>query len=205
MLEIYLTRHGQNKDNAEGILNGHRDEPLTEIGINQALELAGKIKNTDVKFDKVYSSPLQRALNTARIITNILELPTPEIIPQLIERDFGVMTGKPQSMIEELCKPDILKTDTITYFLNPEGAETFPQLLKRAEGMLTEIQKNHENGNVLLVTHGDFGKMIYTAYYNLDWVRVLKMFHLGNSDLLKLSSESDPADTHVYKIKQHNT
>lgn len=61
MLKIYLARHGQNEDNANGILNGHRDMPLTETGIAQANEVAEKIKNTGLSFDVVLSSPLNRA------------------------------------------------------------------------------------------------------------------------------------------------
>lgn len=204
MLKIYLVRHGQNKDNAEGILNGHRDEPLTDIGIAQAHDLASRVKDSGVSFDKVYASPLQRAYKTAEIITDAIHLPKPEIMPELIERDFGVMTGRPQSKIVELCAPDILKTDTITYFLSPEGAETFPQLLERAKKLLAKIQQQHTDGNILLVTHGDFGKMVYTAYYNLDWLEVLKLFHFGNSDMLELSPESHHTKTHLHKIVQYN-
>ena len=51
MLRIYLARHGQNVDNASGILNGHRDLPLTEIGIAQATELANNIKDAGLIFD----------------------------------------------------------------------------------------------------------------------------------------------------------
>lgn len=204
MLKIYLIRHGQNKDNAEGILNGHRDEPLTDIGIEQAHEIAAKVKDTGIVFAKVYSSPLQRAYKTAEIVTDALHLPKPEVMAELIERDFGVMTGKPQSKITELCAPDILQTDTITYFLTPEGAETFPQLLARATQLLADLRAMHTDGNILLVTHGDFGKMIYAAYYGLDWLDVLKLFHFGNSDMLELSAESLHTDTHVHKIAQHN-
>jgi probable phosphoglycerate mutase len=35
MMKIYLTRHGQNEDNLNGILNGHRDLPLTDLGRDQ--------------------------------------------------------------------------------------------------------------------------------------------------------------------------
>lgn len=204
MLRIFLVRHGQNQDNAAGILNGHRDEPLTEVGIGQAQETAAKLLETGIHFQKVYSSPLQRAFKTAEIITAKLNLPQPEVLPELIERDFGVMTGQPQAKIEELCAPDILKTDTITYFLSPSGAETFPELIMRAKKLLAKISENYADGNILLVTHGDFGKMIYAAYYNLDWLEVLTMFHFGNSDLLELSPTSPAADPHVHKIFQHN-
>jgi hypothetical protein len=46
--------------------------------------------------------------------------------------------------------------------------------------------------------------MTYAAYYSLDWLGVLKLFHLGNSDMLELSAQSHHVDTHVHKIKQHN-
>ena len=205
MLKIYLARHGQDKDNASGILNGQRDEPLSDKGIEQANEVATKTKESGIRFSHVYSSPLQRAYKTAKIITDTLGIQKPEVLGDLIERDFGIMTGKPQNTIKEVCAPDIMQTDTICYFLSPEGAETFPQLIERAKKVLNEVKEKHKDGNVLLVTHGDFGKMVYTAYYNLDWKDVLKMFHFGNSELLELSEESGPEETHVFKIQQHNS
>ena len=204
MLKIYLARHGQDMDNAKGILNGRRDELLSEKGIEQANEVATKIKESGIHFDHVYSSPLQRAHKTAEIITDTLGTKKPEVLEDLIERDFGIMTGKPQSTIKDVCSPNIVQSDTICYFLSPEGSETFPQLIERANKVLNEIKARYRNGNILLVTHGDFGKMIYTAYYNLDWKEVLTMFHFGNSELLELSEESGPEETHVFKIQQHN-
>jgi probable phosphoglycerate mutase len=205
MLKIYLARHGQNEDNAKGVLNGHRDLPLTEIGIAQATEIAGNIKEVGLTFDVVLSSPLQRALKTAEIIATVNDLPQPLIVNELIERDFGSMTGVEQSRIEELCVPDIIKTETITYFLSSEGAETFPDLLNRARVLLDEITETYKDGSILLVAHGDFGKMIYAQYYNLDWKDVLTLFHFGNSELLLLSPDSAASEAHVFKILQHNT
>jgi len=204
MLKIYLVRHGQDNDNAKGILNGHRDEPLTALGQSQAAELAEKIKNVGIQFNKVYSSPLKRAHQTAEIIVNILFLNKPDILRDLIERDFGIMTGKPVKEIESMCFPDIIKTETITYFLSPEGAETFPQLIERGRKILDKISTKHQDGNILLVTSGDIGKMIYAVYYNLDWRDVISMFHFGNSDLLLLSQDSLPKDAHVFMGKQYN-
>lgn len=206
-MKIYLVRHGQNHDNARGLLNGHRDEPLTEVGIMQAHDLADRMSAAGLSFDCVLSSPLGRAFETAKIITSTLGLTRvsdPEIMPELIERDFGMMTGKSQTQIITLCAPDILQSDTITYFLSPEGAETFPQLLKRGKNILSLITERFSDGNILLVTHGDIGKMIYAAYYDLPWRDVLLGFHFGNSDLLELSVESNADDTHALKTPQHN-
>lgn len=204
MLKIYLVRHGQDVDNENGILNGHRDSALTAIGLTQARELAAFIKGQGITFDKVYSSPLKRAYETAVEITNTLNLPAPEILPLLIERDFGVMTGQKKTDIEKLSAPKIFRTKTIVYFLEPEGGETFPQTIDRAKKLLQFIFDHHSDGNILLVSHGDFGKMIYAAYYDLPWEDVLNMFHFGNSEIILLAPGTDPAKVQIFKETQFN-
>jgi len=121
MHNIYLARHGQDEDNARGILNGQRDTSLTQIGIEQADVLAQTIEDLDLNIDKIYSSPLQRAYKTAEIVTNTLDITKPEKLDLLIERDFGIMTGKPVKDIEKLCAPNIIQSNTITYFLPTGG------------------------------------------------------------------------------------
>jgi broad specificity phosphatase PhoE len=205
MLKIYIARHGQDEDNAAGILNGHRNTPLTEKGVAQARETAEKILGLGIRFDAVYSSPLRRAYKTAAIIsgtTGSKLLPLADKL--LIERNFGIMTGKPVCDIEKLCAPQIIQAEVITYFLNPEGAETFSELLERAKMLLDKIYSLHEDGNILLVTHGDIGKMIYTKYYGLDWKSVLTQFHFGNCDLLLLSEDSPADQAHVFNAVQYN-
>jgi probable phosphoglycerate mutase len=204
MTKIYIARHGQNEDNANGILNGHRDLPLTAIGENQAHELAKGIREAGINFDVVYTSPLSRAKRTAEVVCETLDLPAPIVLDSLIERDFGVMTGKAASEVENLCAPDIVKTETITYFLSPPGAETFPELLERAGRALNQILSEHHGDTVLIATHGDFGKMLYASFYGLAWEYMLTMFHFGNAELLLLSEGVDPHIPHVVKIEQHN-
>jgi len=204
MLKIYLARHGQNIDNVNGVLNGYRDEPLTALGIAQAKTTADFIVANKLTFDIIYSSPLKRAHVTAEVIAQALELPQPTILQTLIERDFGVMSGQLVSEIALLCSPDIIETDTITYFLSPAEAETFPDLIKRGKAILEEIKLLHSDGSVLLVTHGDIGKMIYAAYYDLAWSDVLVNFHFGNCEVLLLSEDSPATEAHVFKQEQQN-
>lgn len=203
--KIYLARHGQDQDNANGILNGHRDEPLTEIGISQAREVSQKIKESGIKFDVIFASPLQRAFKTAEIIAETLGNSPPVKELLLIERDFGIMTGKLVSSIIEICSPDVFETDHINYFLSPEGAETFPDLIERSKILLNKINNEYNDKSILLVTHGDIGKMIYCSYYNLDWKKVLEAFHFGNSELLLISPDSSADKAHVFKIKQYHS
>lgn len=204
MPKIYLARHGQDEDNAKGILNGQRDTPLTSLGLEQAQILAKKIKELGLYVDKIFSSPLKRAYKTAEIVADALVVEKPEKLNLLIERDFGVMTGQPVKDVERMCAPNIIKSDPVVYFLSPDGAETFPDLLMRAQKILSWLKKNCSNKDILLVTHGDIGKMIYSQFYNLDWKNVLTQFHFGNSEILLLDINSTLTERYLHKIAQHN-
>ena len=204
MLEIYVARHGQDRDNERGILNGHRDEPLTALGESQALVVAQEITSMGLHFDAMYSSPLQRAFKTAQTISEVSVQPIPVKLNSLIERDFGVMSGVPINKVEEMCAPDIIKSETVIYFLNPEGAETFPNLISRAKECLADLKTRHNSGSILLVCHGDIGKMIYAAFYNLPWEQVLTDFHFGNSEILYLAEGCDLSKTRLFTAAQHN-
>ncbi len=245
MVKIYVARHGQDADNANGILNGHRNEPLTDLGRQQAKDVAAKMfdagfrfstlststssSHTKFKLSAIYTSPLQRTLHTARIFADILKDETNDernvefihsdnatsasaalILDDLIERDFGIMAGLPTSCIPAICGEDkILKTDTINYFLDPEGAETFPKLIDRAKRLFTQIDELTKelspDASILLITHGDFGKMLYAAFYDLPWEDVLRQFHFGNSEVLLLSRESSADKAHVFETQQFNS
>ena len=202
IVEIFVARHGQNEDNLNGILNGHRDLPLTDLGRQQAHNLGEGILNSSIVFDAIYSSPLIRALETARIVSKIVGLPSPVLLPNLIERDFGIMTGRKIDEIEEMCAPDILKIETMTYFISPKGSESFPELITRAQKVLDEVRAKHSSGKVLLVCHGDIGKMLYAAATGKDWKLVLQDFHMGNGDLIDLSGNGE---AHVIKLEQFNS
>lgn len=229
MVKIFVSRHGQDADNANGILNGHRNQPLTDLGRQQATDVAQKMLDAGFRFSTtsgngaaegktvlsaIYTSPLIRALHTARIFADRLKDGASdegkvEPLDDLIERDFGIMAGLPTSSITAICGEDkILATETINYFLDPEGAETFPQLVDRAKRLLTQIETLTKDLStdcaILLVTHGDFGKMLYAAYYDIPWENVLRQFHFGNSEVLLLSKDSSPDKAHVFETQQFN-
>ena len=188
MTDIYLVRHGQNEDNAEGVLNGHRDRPLTDLGREQARTVADRL--TDKGITTIYASPLARARETAWIIGGRLGLAV-QTEPDLIERDFGSMTGKPVSSILDLASENVLRTDGVNYFLEVEGAENFPSLYERAKRVLVHMGRRHPSEHILLVAHGDVGKMIRAAYHGWDWKTGLMTPYLDNTGILELRPSTD--------------
>lgn len=188
MSKIFLVRHGQDTDNAIGILNGRRDTELTELGYEQAKRVADKLKDNDIEI--IYTSPLKRAYETAGIIATELKIQKIIVDENLIERDFGILTGKPVSDISKYSQK-ILPTEKVNYFLDVDGAENFPKLLERGKKILDELRKRYPNQSVLIVTHGDIGKMIRAAYHQWTWEDGLKTPYFDNTAVLELSDEQD--------------
>lgn len=85
---IILIRHGQTTSNAENLLVGRTDPPLTELGERQARALRPMLANVR----EVWASPLQRARSTAELAVPHLQ---PIIKSAFIEVDYGSMEGQP--------------------------------------------------------------------------------------------------------------
>ncbi|MFA6524642.1 MAG: histidine phosphatase family protein [Patescibacteria group bacterium] len=200
MLNIYVARHGQDEDNRRGILNGRRNMGLTSLGMEEAKSVGKKIAKHQISFDSIYSSPLRRALHTAELIAEEASGPEPIVMEDLIERDFGVMTGLPHSSIIPMCSPDVIISEYVDYFLSPKNGETFPQLIERGKKVIDSLHSAHPDGNVLLVTHGDTGMMMYNEYYKLDWMKTLKEFYFHNAEIILLSKNASPTNTHVFRV-----
>ena len=147
---IYIVRHGQTDWNKAGRMQGRTDIPLNETGKQQALEVAKKLKG--IEFDKVFSSPLKRAIQTAKIITgnNII------IDKRLIERDNGLLEGKIKKEIKVL--PNFNDLNDTSY-----GVESLESIKNRLDSFYNEILKKYPKQNILIVTHAGVG--IYTKCF----------------------------------------
>ncbi len=188
MRKIFLVRHGQDTDNAAHVLNGRRDTELTELGRRQAKEVAAKLRGANIQI--IYTSPLKRAYETARIIATELGIDEVMADEHLVEREFGILTGKPWSDIPKYAKK-IFRGDRVDYFLDTEGAEDFPTLLARGEKILEEIRERHPDESVLIVTHSDTGKMIRAAYHGWTWEEGIATPYFANTEVLELSGKHD--------------
>ena len=162
---IIFLRHGQAENNTKKILAGRSPGVnLTETGIQQA-EQTGKMLEL-LNVSKIYSSPIDRALQTAEIVGKHCDL---EIIPdqRLIELDMGKFTKMPYDEIFAKHGNVFLKFYAGDDEVRENGVETFANVQKRVFDMVDFVVKNHKNENVVLVTHMDPIKAMIGRVLNL--------------------------------------
>ncbi len=141
MLEIILIRHGQTEWNATRRIMGDRPIPLNEMGIRQAQRI--KDLFASVEIDAVYTSPVQRAVETAQICCGERGLPITETAG-LAEIDYGPWVGK---TFDEISQTPEFRD----YFVRPHksqvpGGENLHQVTERACAFVEEIKKEVEGG-----------------------------------------------------------
>ena len=149
MVKIIITRHGETEENKQGILQGHLPGVLSNLGIEQAKQLAKRLKNE--RIDLIFSSDLARASDTAKEIAKL----HPEIklflVPELRERDQGTITGKSIKEID---------------WNKPRDTEKSEAMLKRASSFISNLIKKYPDKTVLLVGHNGINKEIIAALLN---------------------------------------
>ncbi|MFM7014408.1 MAG: histidine phosphatase family protein [Actinomycetota bacterium] len=140
--QLGLFRHGQTDWNIDFLLQGTTDIPMNQTGIAQVELAATAIDKT--KWDVLLCSPLDRAIQSAKILSEIAGFENFEVEPLLIERSFGEAEGLSHSQWRER----YANLDEIP------GGEARWQLTKRTEELLGQIQTRFAGARVLAVSHG---------------------------------------------------
>lgn len=138
-----LLRHGQTDWNIDLRLQGSSDIPLNETGRNQAAVAGAKLSRAD--WDVIIASPLSRASDTANIIAEQLGMHV-VIVPELVERSFGVAEGMSHSEWRRMFESNE----------HIEGLEPIEDLRARSEALLQLIATEYDGLRVLAVSHGAF-------------------------------------------------
>ena len=146
-MKIWIARHGQTDLNKKKLMQGRTDAPLNEKGIEQARRSRQNIG--DVRFDAVYSSPLQRAKLTGAIIGGV---DISEVIedPRIIETDFGRYEKR---RYYALGLPMTAYWTMPRIFPAPPTVESIESMQERAPSFLKELE-THDYDNVLVACHG---------------------------------------------------
>ena len=133
MGHFYFVRHGQTVWNVENKICGATDSPLTEHGRQQAAETGKNIVESGIKADEILYSPLSRAADTAKIISEMSGIPCREE-PRLIEQNFGKWESTPRDGKE-------FKMAKASFACRYEGGESMLQLAQRIYNLLDEIKQ----------------------------------------------------------------
>lgn len=177
MNKFFIVRHGETEWNMQGRTQGHGDSKLTEKGRYQADKLGRRLLKFNI--DCIYSSDLGRTIETSSILSSILNKEV-EYTEGLREINFGKWEGMTIQEIKDKYN------DIYTIWRNEPhnalipDAENLIQLKERVLKTINDINKKHENSNIILVSHS----MV---------IKVLLLSLLG-SDL-----------SNLYRIRQDNT
>ena len=158
MKKLYLLRHGQTEFNVKKLVQGRCDSPLTDLGRKQAGMAAAWLKSHDVVPDKVVSSPLGRAMDTAQLVATELLGPDAAVEPceGIIERCYGSFEEGPHGA---------LPTDVWDpgEDLVPFGGEGNQALQERMVDALTNIMGSEGIETLLAVSHGSASRQFIKA------------------------------------------
>jgi 2,3-bisphosphoglycerate-dependent phosphoglycerate mutase len=181
MTEIILIRHGETEWNALGRYQGHTDIALNNTGHAQAQAAARAIAHLHKTqpFAGLYASDLQRALQTAQPIAQVLSLPV-QTDPRLRERHFGALEGLTREQIAQQ-HPDHAAR-LLEPHHPPPGGESQAQFFTRVEQALHDIAAKHPSQTVAAVCHGGTLAMAWRIAHG-QWVDAPRAGPMLNASL----------------------
>ena len=159
MSKLYYVRHGQSEWNVENKICGSTDVPLTDKGRQQAKESAQNILDAGIKADMILSSPLSRALETAKIISEVTGIPY-MAKEELTEQNFGRYEGvSPRSDPEfQLAKQQFINSY--------DGGESMLKLAQRIYNLLDELKADKDK-IYILVAHNGIARVVKSYFEDM--------------------------------------
>lgn len=171
---LYYIRHGQTVWNVENKICGATDVPLTELGHKQAVETGEEFLRLGYKADIILHSPLMRAADTARHISDVTGIPAFQE-ERLREQNFGSFESKPRNG-EEFA---IAKRRFVYSF---GGGESMLRVAQRVYNLLDELKERPET--CVLVAHNGIARMVQ-SYFNEMTNEEFSIFGIKNCQIVE--------------------
>ncbi len=173
---FYFTRHGQTIWNVENKICGATDIALTSLGHDQAIELGKRIKEEHIHIDEILYSPLVRAADTAKHISEVTGIACWEEI-RLKEQNFGRYESTARDG-EEFAKAKM------NFVYDFDGGETMLHLCQRIYNLIDDIKNDSEDKVYLLVAHNGISRIV-ESYFNNMTNEEFSAFGIKNCELKK--------------------
>ena len=162
---LYLVRHGATQLSAEDRFAGDIGVDLSADGRSQAERLAVRVR--DHSISAIYSSPLSRAVETARIIATGCGL-EPRVSDGLREIHHGHWEGLTRQEVETRFAAEYAAWEEDPFTFAPDGGESGVSVLARALPALREIVVRHAGLNVLAVSHKATIRLLLSSLLGFD-------------------------------------
>jgi broad specificity phosphatase PhoE len=177
----------------EGRIQGRSDPGLSPNGYAQSLALLHQLK--DRPLSAIYTSTLQRSVQTAQPTANQLGLPT-QRQPELDEIAFGILEGKNLYHFDEELKMewDRFKDNRFAYRI--PGAENYADVADRVRPFKERLLRNHEGQEVLIVGHRVVNRLLIGMLMEYPQEKVLKIEQ--TNDMLYLIQRNGEAKIFHY-------
>jgi broad specificity phosphatase PhoE len=152
MGKLIMVRHGESEGNRDRRFTISPEVPLTELGRQQAREVAQRIARR-FKPHLIISSPYRRARQTSDIIAAELNLPI-EVVHDLHERDLGVLKGQSYDLLRDLAGQDSGYDPKRGWLWRPEGGESYEDVRQRVIVAIEETRSRYPDHELVVVSHG---------------------------------------------------
>lgn len=174
-MKLYVIRHGETENNVLRLVQGRNDSPLTENGIKKAELLKKEIDGK--KIDVVISSPLKRAVDTAKILIGD-KLPI-NIDSRLIERSWG--------LCEKASIDEVDRVKCWNYYLNTNqnGIEEVLEVVDRIGDFIDDLKRRYKDENILIVTHSAISRCIYYYFNDIPSDGDMSKMHIANLEIME--------------------
>ena len=180
MTRVIIVRHGQSTYNAEKRIQGRTDvSKLTEKGQNDASKVGSALSN--IQFDRIYSSPLQRAKETAHIICRLQanqsgQTAVPQTSDRLMEIDLPLWEGMLSADVKEKFPEDYLtwqeRPHQLQMLLSDAvlTREHFPiiALYEQAQQFWQEVLPRHQGETILIVGHNGINRALLATALSIS-------------------------------------
>lgn len=199
MKRLIAVRHGYSVTNASGRFTGQMDVDLTEVGYEQAEALARYLVKNE-KIDKIVTSDLSRAVNTAQPTAKALGLPIHKT-PKLRELGMGVWEGM---LFTDVRRDygDILAQRAKDATIPCPGGESFKDMYERIEEALDELIADEAN-TVMIVTHGGAFRCIACIAAGSTFADAAKYPNVDNASITVFDVEDGRLIQGLYNFTGH--
>lgn len=158
MIKLYAARHGQTEWNSQNRILSRTDQPLTELGLQQAELLAQRASGCGI--DVIYVSPMLRARQTAQAVSRVCGAPV-IVDERLTEHDYGIYEGRSR-------KDPEYQASRRQFASRYPGGESLLDVTARVYDFLRQLKAEQDGKTVLVVCHGGICRAIRTCFENMS-------------------------------------